>query len=144
MAAMPDSVLWLILAVILAVGEVFTLGFLLGPVALAAALAAVVAAIGLGTEVQLATFTLGALASLLVLRPIARRHMRTPPRLRTGTAALVGSSAVVVDRVDRDHGAVRLRGEVWSARAFDPEDAFDPGAHVEVMEIDGATAVVAE
>jgi membrane protein implicated in regulation of membrane protease activity len=141
---MPDSVLWLILAVALAVGEVFTLGFFLGPVALAAALAAIVAAVGLGTEVQLATFAVGALASVLVLRPIARRHVRTPPRLRTGTAALVGSSAVVVERVDRDRGTVRLRGEVWSARAFDSDSAFEPGAHVEVMEIDGATAVVAE
>jgi membrane protein implicated in regulation of membrane protease activity len=141
---MPDWVVWLIVAVVLAVGEVFTLGFFLGPVAVAAALAAVVAALGLGAEAQLATFLVGSLATLLVVRPVARRHLRTPARLRTGAAALVGSPAVVLERVDRHGGSVRLRGEVWSARAFDDDRAIDPGAEVEVMEIDGATAVVAE
>ena len=141
---MPASVVWLIVAVVLAIGEMFTLGFFLGPVAVAAALAAVAAAVGLGAEVQIAVFGVASAASLLVLRPIARRHMRTPARLRTGTAALVGSHAVVVERVDRDRGSVRLRGEVWSARAFDADRVLVPGARVEVMEIDGATAVVAE
>jgi len=141
---MPGSVIWLLVAVVLAVGEVFTLGFFLGPVAVAAALAAVSAAVGFGTEVQLATFAVASAASLLVLRPVALRHVKTPARLRTGTAALVGASAVVVERVDRDRGSVRLRGELWSARTFDAESVLEPGAHVEVMEIDGATAVVAD
>ena len=84
------------------------------------------------------------LASLLVLRPIARRHLRTPGQLRTGTAALIGRPAVVLERVDRDGGQVKLAGEVWSARAYDDDEAFEPGARVEVMKIDGATALVAE
>jgi membrane protein implicated in regulation of membrane protease activity len=141
---MPDWVVWLIGAVVLAVGEVFTLGFFLGPIAVAAALAALVAAVGLGAEVQVGTFVVASLASLVLVRPVAKRHVRTPARLRTGTAALVGASAVVLERVDRDGGSVRLRGEVWSARAFDHEQVLEPGARVEVMEIDGATAVVAD
>lgn len=141
---MPDWVVWLLVAVALAAGEVFTLGFFLGPVALAAALVALTAAVGLGTEIQLGVFLVASLASLLIVRPIARRHLRTPARLRTGAAALVGAPAVVVDRVDADRGSVRLRGEVWSARAFDVDRVLEPGARVEVMEIDGATAVVAE
>ncbi len=50
----------------------------------------------------------------------------------------------MVDRVDADRGSVWLRGEVWSARAFDADRVLEPGARVEVMEIDGATAVVAD
>ncbi len=141
---MPDWVVWLLVAVALAVGEVFTLGFFLGPVALAAGVAALAAVAGFGTEVQVGTFAMASLASLLLVRPIARRHVRTPARLRTGTAALVGASAVVVDRVDADRGSVRLRGEVWSARTFDADRVVEPGVRVEVMEIDGATAVVAD
>ena len=141
---MPEWVVWLLIAAALAAGEVVTLGFFLGPVALAAGLAAIVAALGLGVEVQVAVFIAGSVASLLVVRPIARRHLRTPPQIRTGTAALVGAAAVVVDRVDGLGGTVRLRGEVWSARAFDEDQAFEPGARVEVMQIDGATALVAE
>ena len=113
---MPGWVVWLLVAVVLAVGELFTLGFFLGPVALAAVLAALAAVVGLGIEGQIATFVLASLASLALVRPIARRHLRTPARLRTGAAALVGSPAVTIDRVDGDAGSVRLRGEVWSAR----------------------------
>lgn len=141
---MPDWVVWLLVAVALAVGEIFTLGFFLAPVALAAGLAALAAVAGFGTEVQVGTFAMASLASLLLVRPIARRHVRTPARLRSGTAALVGASAVVVDRVDAHRGSVRLRGEVWSARTFDADRVVEPGVAVEVMEIDGATAVVAD
>jgi membrane protein implicated in regulation of membrane protease activity len=140
----PEWAIWAVLAVVLAVGEVFTLGFFLGPLAVAAALAALVAAIGLAIEVQIAVFAAASLASLLVVRPIARRHLRTPPRLRSGAAALVGAPAVVLERVDARSGSVRLRGEVWSARAFDSDQVLEPGAEVQVIEIDGATAVVSD
>jgi membrane protein implicated in regulation of membrane protease activity len=139
-----DWVWWIIAAGVLAVGEIATMGFFLGPIAIAATLAAIVALVGGGVAAQWIVFIAASLASLLVLRPIARRHLRTPAALRTGTAALVGSPAVVLERVDRDGGQVKIGGEVWSARTYDEDDAFEPGARVEVMKIDGATALVAE
>jgi membrane protein implicated in regulation of membrane protease activity len=139
-----DWVWWVIAAGVLAVGEIATMGFFLGPIAIAATLAAIVAVVGGGLAAQWIVFIAGSLASLLVLRPIARRHLRTPAALRTGTAALVGSPAVVLERVDRDGGQVKIGGEVWSARSYDDDDAFEPGSRVEVMKIDGATALVAE
>ena len=141
---MPDWVLWLIAAAALAAGEVLTLGFFLGPVALAAAVAAVVAAAGAGGEVQFATFIAASVASVLLLRPIARRHLRTPAQIRTGTAALVGQRALVLDRVHADGGRVKLAGEVWTARPLDEDQVFEPGARVEVLQIDGATALVTD
>ena len=141
---MDEWVWWIIAAGVLAVGEIATMGFFLGPIAIAATLAAIVALVGGGLAAQWIVFIAASLASLLVLRPIARRHLRTPVALRTGTAALVGSPAVVLERVDRDGGQVKLGGEVWSARAYDQDDSFEPGARVEVMKIDGATALVAE
>jgi membrane protein implicated in regulation of membrane protease activity len=139
-----EWVWWIIAAGVLAVGEIATMGFFLGPIAIAATLAAIVALVGGGLAAQWIVFIAASLASLLVLRPIARRHLRTPAALRTGTAALVGSPAVVLERVDRDGGQVKIGGEVWSARTYDADDAFEPGARVEVMKIDGATALVAE
>jgi membrane protein implicated in regulation of membrane protease activity len=134
----------MIAAGVLAIGEIATLGFFLGPIAIAATLAAVVALIGAGLAVQWLVFIAASLGSVLVLRPIARRHLRTPASLRTGTAALVGGRAVVLERVDANGGQVRIGGEVWTARSYDEDDAFEPGARVEVMKIDGATALVAE
>lgn len=141
---MDDWVWWMIAAGVLAIGEIATLGFFLGPIAIAAVTAAIVALAGGGLAVQWIVFIAVSLASLLVLRPVARRHLRTPSQLRTGTAALVGRPAVVIERVDRDGGQVKLAGEVWSARSYDDDEAFEPGARVEVLKIDGATALVAE
>src|ERR671937_1451548 len=111
---MPGWVIWAIVAVGLAVGEIFTPGmFFLGPVALAAVAAAVVALAGLGAAAQLIVFIAGAIASVAFLRPIARSHLHMPAMLRTGTAALVGAKAVVLQRVDANGGRVRIGGEEW-------------------------------
>ena len=141
---MPDWVVWVILAAALAVGEVLTLGFLLGMLALAAVVAGVVAAVGGGLVLQLVVFIVASLASLALVRPIAKRHLRTPASIRTGTAALVGSKALVTERVDDLGGQVKIGGEIWSARAFMEGQVIEPGARVEVAKIEGATALVYE
>jgi membrane protein implicated in regulation of membrane protease activity len=140
----PDWVLWVVLAAALAIGEVLTLGFLLGLFALAAALAAIVAAIGAGLVVQLVVFIAASIASLALIRPIAKRHLRTPAQLRTGTAALVGAKGVVTERVDDLGGQVKIGGEIWTARTFMEGEVIEPGKRVEVARIEGATALVYE
>jgi membrane protein implicated in regulation of membrane protease activity len=142
---MDDWVWWMIATGLLAVGEILTPGaFFLGPVALATLLAALVALAGAALTAQWIVFIVAAIASLGILRPIARRHIKMPARLRTGTAALVGSQAVVLERVDLDSGMVKIGGEVWTARAYDEDDVLEPGARAHVMKIDGATALVSE
>jgi membrane protein implicated in regulation of membrane protease activity len=141
---MPDWVIWMVAAAVLLGGEMLTLTLFLGPLSLAAVLAALVALAGGSVELQVAAFVAGAVASLAIVRPIARRHMRAPPHTRTGAAALIGQSALVLERVDRESGMVKIGGEVWTARPYDESDVFEPGARVDVMKIDGATALVAE
>jgi membrane protein implicated in regulation of membrane protease activity len=141
----PAWLIWALAAVLLTVGEVLTPGlFFLGPVALAAVVAGVAAAVGLGVVIQLILFIAGALASVALLRPIARRHLRMPAALRTGTAALEGTKALVLQRVDANGGRVRIGGEEWSARAYMDDQVLEPGARVEVVKIEGATALVYE
>jgi membrane protein implicated in regulation of membrane protease activity len=141
---MPDWVIWAVAAVILAAGEAASAALVLGPLALAAAVAAIVAAAGGGAALQIVAFMLGSAAALLILRPIARNHMKQPPHIRTGAAALVGCSATVLEQVDRDGGRVKIGGEIWSARSYDDDQVLEPGARVEVLKIDGATALVAK
>jgi membrane protein implicated in regulation of membrane protease activity len=81
---------------------------------------------------------------LAVVRPVALRHLRTPLAIRTGTAALIGEHGLVLEPVDRNGGRVKVKGEVWSARAFDPTASIEAGRSIEVVEIDGATMVVYE
>jgi membrane protein implicated in regulation of membrane protease activity len=139
----PAWLIWAIVAAGLAVGEILTPGlFFLGPVAIAAVIAAVLALVGLGAALQLLAFVAASIASVAVLRPLARSHLHVPPMLRTGTAALVGSKALVLERVDVNGGRVRIGGEEWSARSFMDDQVLEPGARVEVVEIEGATALV--
>jgi membrane protein implicated in regulation of membrane protease activity len=141
---MDDWVFWLIAAVILAAGETATMGFFLLPFAIGALIATVLSVAGAGLAICLAAALAVSVAGLVGMRPLARSHKRMPPRLRTGTAALVGREAVVLETTTQDTGVVKLEGEHWSARAFDDDQVFEPGSRVRVVEIKGAIALVTE
>jgi membrane protein implicated in regulation of membrane protease activity len=140
---MPAWVIWAIVSVLLAVGEIFTPGlFFLGPIALAAVAATVTAAVGGPIWLQVAVFGVGSFAAVGLLRPIARAHLTMPRSIRTGAAALEGARAVVLQPVNSRGGRVKIGGEEWSARSYVPDEEFDVGAEVEVAQIEGATALV--
>ena len=136
---------WVVVAALLAIGELLTPGlFFLGPLALAAAAAALVSLLGGNSVISVLVFIAGSIASLALLRPIARRHVRMPQLLRTGTDALVGRKATVTRRVDAVGGRVRIGGEEWSARSYLEDGVYAEGATVDIVKIEGATALVAE
>ncbi len=143
---METWLLWLIAAVILAVGEILTLGLFIAPFAAGALLASIASALGAGGLVTWLVFLVSSAALLIALRPLARSQLRMPPQLRTGTAALTGRRATVVERIANHEGvgAVRLEGEIWTARAYLEEEVIEAGTQVEVIEIRGATALVSE
>jgi membrane protein implicated in regulation of membrane protease activity len=139
---MADWLLWLVLAGGLAAAEVLTLTLVLGMLSVAAVVAAVVAGVGIPPAGQVGAFAGVAVLLLGVVRPVASRHRRQPAPLRTGTAALVGARATALTDVDHSGGQVRLGGEIWSARGYEEGRVIPAGARVDVIEIDGATAVV--
>lgn len=141
---MPYWLGWVIGAGVLALLELTTLTFILGPLAVAALAAAAAAALGAGIAIQLVVFIVTSIAMLLMLRPLARKHDRTPAKIRSGVAALTGERATVLEAIGPGGGRIKLAGEVWSARAFDEAREIPAGAQVTVVEIAGATAVVME
>jgi membrane protein implicated in regulation of membrane protease activity len=143
---MSLAVFWIVAACLLGVGEMLTLGLYLAPFAAGAGVAALVAAVGGGLAVSLAAFLVASIALLAVVRPIARAHTKVPPQIRTGTAALVGSKGIVLERIANHEGVgcVKVGGEVWTARAYDEDHVIEAGTPVEVLDIRGATALVSE
>ena len=135
-------VVWLIAAVVLGVAEYFTLTLAFGLLAAAALVAAVVAGLGGGLLAQVLAFAITGGVGLLIVRPIARRQMTHPSLVREGSYALVGKKAVVIEEVTGTRGLIKLSGEVWSARALDEDHVIPAGTPVDVMEIEGATAIV--
>jgi membrane protein implicated in regulation of membrane protease activity len=138
-------VIWLVAACVLGVGEMHQGGFYLAPFALGAALAAIVSLLGVGALLSGIVFIVASGMVFGTLRPVARRHRRLPPSIRTGAAALVGRPAVVLERIANDEGVGCVKidgGEVWTARSYDEDEVIDAGERVEVVEIRGATALV--
>lgn len=141
---MDAWILWLVAACVLGVMEMHQGGFYLAPFAVGAGLAAVMGLLGVGVALSAVVFVVSSGIVFGTLRPIAQRHRKTPPAIRTGSAALVGRKAIVLERIANDEGVgcVKIGGEVWTARSFDEDQVFDAGERVEVVEIRGATALV--
>ncbi|OON74046.1 NfeD family protein [Streptomyces tsukubensis] len=134
---------WLIGAVALGIPLVVTAMPEFGMLALGAAAASVTAGVGAGIITQVLVFAAVSVALIGVVRPIAARHRAQRPQLASGIDALKGRQAVVVEQVDAgDGGRVKLGGEIWSARPLDKSQSFAVGQEVDVVDIDGATAVV--
>ena len=139
---MGTWVIWLIVAAVLGTVEVMTTTLAFGLVGIAALIAAGAGFLGAPAALQFGAFVLASGVGLGVARPFALRHIRQPPMLRTGTAALVGRSAYVLEEVGPHGGRVRIGGEVWSARSYDETQVIPAGKTVDVMHIEGATALV--
>jgi membrane protein implicated in regulation of membrane protease activity len=135
--------LWLIAAGLFAAGEVASLDLVLLMFAGGALGGMVVALVGLGVPFQLLAFLVVSAALLVVVRPVAKRHLidRTPEQI-DGVAAYVGRTAVVSQRVDNTAGRVRLGSDEWSARTQLDDEVFDVGDEVRIVQIEGPIAYV--
>jgi membrane protein implicated in regulation of membrane protease activity len=139
---MSAWLVWTIVAAACAAAEALTLTLVLGFVSVAAVVALVVAVVGGPVPLQLGAFIAGSIGLVGVARPIAKSHLRTPAELKSGIDALVGKSALVLERVDAHHGQVKIGGEIWTARAYMEDQVLEPGTSVDVVKIQGATALV--
>ncbi|CAN5595350.1 NfeD family protein [soil metagenome] len=139
---MPAALIWLVVALALAgaealTGDLFLL--MLGGGALAAAGGAAVFDWPIWADGVV--FLVVSVLLLVLVRPALRKRF-SGPALESAMEALEGKPALVLDRVSRHQGQVKLEGEVWTARPLDEHDVYEPGDQVTVMKIDGATAVV--
>ncbi|MCX5436426.1 MULTISPECIES: NfeD family protein [unclassified Streptomyces] len=142
MADIDAWVWWLIGAAALGIPLVITAMPEFGMLSAGAVAGAVTAGLGGGMVMQVLVFAAVSVALIAVVRPIAARHSAQRPVLATGIEALKGKQAVVVERVDGSGGRIKLAGEIWSARSLDESESYEPGRHVDVVDIEGATAIV--
>ncbi|MEV3856628.1 NfeD family protein [Streptomyces sp. NPDC050095] len=142
MADINAWVWWLIAAAALGIPLVITAMPEFGMLSAGAVAGAVTAGLGGGAILQVLVFAVVSCALIAVVRPIATRHRAQQPQLATGIEALKGKQAVVVERVDGSGGRIKLGGEIWSARSLDADTTYEPGRQVDVVDIEGATAIV--
>ena len=133
------AVVWLVAGFALIVAEVLTGGFVLIMLGVGALAAAGFAALGGSIWLEVAVFAVTSVALTTLARPVLKRRMHSAHVL-TNVDALLGDKAIVVSTVDAHGGKIKLRGELWSARAYDETEGLEPGRKVTVMTISGATA----
>lgn len=140
------ALIWLAAAIVLAIAEFAVMDFSLLMLALAALVTAGVAVADVPLWAEVAVFAVSSLLSLAVLKPMLRKRLKSSMNDRNFDAKeLEGQSASVVDQVTdgiENGGMVNIAGELWSARAAYPGETFAPGEAVQVLNIEGATAVV--
>lgn len=140
---MPAALIWLISALGLAAAEALT-GDMFLLMLSGGALAAAVCSwlLDLPVWVDGLVFLVVSILLLGLVRPALRRRLTAGKGLPDPVKALEGKPALVLDRVSRHQGQVKLDGEVWTARPLNDGDVYESGDQVTVMHIDGATAVV--
>lgn len=134
--------IWIGLAVVAGLIEITTLDFFFLMLAGGALAAAGADALGAGFPVQMIVFAAASAGLIAVVRPPLKSWMLSGKDTVTGTAALVGHDARVVQSVSETSGLVKLSGETWTARVAPGGITLETGSLVQVVRIDGATAVV--
>ena len=137
-----DWFVWTVVAVLLAVGEMFSIDLVMGMLAIAALAGVIVALLGGGWILQVVVVSVAAIGLLWFVRPPIVRRLHAGPDVRSGTAGLPGKPGYVEEDVSAESGLVRIGGEVWTARPSEEGPVIPAGARVEVVEIQGATAMV--
>jgi membrane protein implicated in regulation of membrane protease activity len=134
---------FLALAILLGIAEMFSLDLILGMLALGALVGVVTALLGAGFAVSAIAAAVASVACLAVVRPPLIKKLHSGPELTLGHSKLVGQQGIVTERITGfDSGQIRLAGEIWSAKPYDETLTIEPGSTVEVLEIRGATAYV--
>ncbi|MCA2219055.1 NfeD family protein [Jidongwangia harbinensis] len=137
-----DVILWVILAAVLAVAEIFTATLFLIMFSVGATAAAAAAALGAPVPLQAGVFVVVSALTLAAARPALRRHLNRPGRVGMGTELMQGTSAVVVEHVNADSGMVKIGGELWQARSLENLGDYPPGDRVTIVDIGLGTVVV--
>jgi len=133
---------WLGGALVLGAIEAASVHFVFVMLAGGALAGAVAAALGASLPVQVITAVVVASALLATVRPIAKRYFTVPDNGGIGSRAQVGRLAMVLETVTEHDGRVKLGGETWSARTRPGAALCLPGQEVQVVSIEGATAIV--
>jgi membrane protein implicated in regulation of membrane protease activity len=138
------AVIWLIIGIGLVVAEVFTVDLVLLMFAVGALAAAGTALLTDSLVAQVVVFAVVSVLALAGVRPLIKKRMshHADDGTPLSVAAVEGAAAVVLERVDTDHGLVKIQGDTWTARAFDATQVMEPGERVKVVEVKGATALV--
>ena len=139
---MEPIAIWLIILVVLILGEAVTVGLTFIWFAVGALGGLITAWLGGEIWLQVVIFLALSALALVLVRPVASRFLKTS-HSPTNADRVIGKTAVVTEAIDNveGKGQVNISGQVWSARS--QHDVVIPvGAEVKVLRIEGVKVYV--
>jgi membrane protein implicated in regulation of membrane protease activity len=134
--------IWMALAALFIVGEIFTQGFFLLWFGIGAAVAGVLAIFGLGMGWQLGAFVVVSGVLFVASRRLAEKiSKKQPPGI--GADRFVGLEGIVLEEIDnvKNTGRVRVQKDEWRADS-ETGELIPEGAQIVVTRLDGTHMVV--
>lgn len=134
---------WLLIAAILIVFELISLGLTTIWFAGGAFVASIAAIAGAGLPVQIILFLVVSIGLLLITRPLAVKHLDSKTE-KTNAEGLIGQTALVLQEINnlQETGQAKINGMEWTARAKNNEEIIPVGTAVTVVEIQGVKLIV--
>jgi membrane protein implicated in regulation of membrane protease activity len=133
---------WLVLAGLLLIGEIITVGFILLWFSIGAVVASIAAKMGMDFYLQVIVFSAVSIGLLVFTRPIVKRLWKHK-EVATNVSSIIGKKGMVVQGINNilGQGQVKIGGEVWSARSED-ESEISLDEQIEVAGVEGVKLIV--
>jgi membrane protein implicated in regulation of membrane protease activity len=135
-------IIWIIAAISLIIVEMLTASlFFFSCLGVGAVFAGIASACGAGIWLQITVFSVISVISVLFIRPILKKYLRSTDSKSSNIDEIIGKDAVVMETVTKDKpGLVKVMGEVWGA--FCEDGDIPEGGIAEIIEVRGTRLIV--
>jgi membrane protein implicated in regulation of membrane protease activity len=136
--------IWIIIAILLFIAEIFTPTFLAACLALGCIAAGIFSFFDFGIKIQLLSFSVGTLIAFFGVRPFMIKFAhRKSDKIKTNVEALIGKVGRVTVPIDnsKNQGRVVIEGEDWRAETENNE-IINEGDRVQVSSINSTILIV--
>jgi len=138
-------IIWVTLAIVFFILEIFIPSFWIAIMGIGAATAAIPAALELSVNCQLGVFAVVSIICGIFLRPFIIKYLykseKAPP---SNVSALIGKKVKVTEKINGicEPGKVKIGSEIWKALPTDEETVVEVDEFVEIIEVSGAKVII--
>lgn len=127
--------IWLLIAALFVVIEIFTSGFAVACFSVGCVLGAILAACELSLTWQVVAFAVGTFLAFVFIRPIVMKYLDKKTNdngVKTNMDSIIGKTAVVTEKIEENgFGRVKIDGDDWKAQTSDGS-AVEVGTKVKI------------
>ena len=135
--------IWLILAGIFLIFEIFTMGFLIFWLSIGALLTMIVSFFTSNILIQTSIFVITSTLLIFATKPLIQKF-GLKDTVPTNYQSIIGKKGIVVEDINniKGTGLIKINGETWSALSDNENIVIEKNSEVEILQIKGVKAIV--